>query len=138
MKKIAVGLTLAVVFCCLTISSAQADPLEASQAKNYMHNSKKAAAIPIWKITQDKATGNPPDSVQWVDACNERFAIYDTNGDNTTEQSTWVDDVVLDKETGLVWERSPSTSATNWFFAIGEAYAKYLGGRMGLRLTTVV
>jgi len=48
---------------------------------------------------------------------------------------------VLDHETGLVWERSPSTATvTDWDLpngAVALCYAKVLGGRMGWRLPTV-
>ncbi|MBF8276690.1 MAG: uncharacterized protein HW390_1763 [Candidatus Brocadiaceae bacterium] len=44
---------------------------------------------------------------------------------------------VLDKETGLVWEKSPDTTARNWAGAISYAYMKTVGGRKGWRLPTV-
>lgn len=134
MTKIAVVLTLAVALSCLTISTVQADPLTGGQAVKYMNNSLKAAALPVWKITQDGTV----DSVPWVDHTpNPRFSIYDTNGDNTTDPSTWVDDVVLDKETGLVWERSPDSFTNNWYYLVYLAYNKCLGGRKGWRLPTI-
>lgn len=128
MKKIAVILILAAAFSSLIISPVQADALTAGQAGAYMNNSLKAAALPVWKITQDGTV----DSVPWVDATNKRFAIYDpgTPADDT-------DDVVLDKETGLVWERYPSTMTYDWIDAIGIGYKKFLGGRMGWRLPTI-
>lgn len=85
---------------------------------------------PIWQITQEGTAK----SVNWVDHTPKpRFAIYDagTPGDET-------DDVVLDKETGLVWERAPSSEEMNWIYAIVfYSYNKYLGGRKGWRLPTV-
>ncbi|HHT9114963.1 MAG: DUF1566 domain-containing protein [Planctomycetes bacterium] len=44
---------------------------------------------------------------------------------------------VLDKETGLVWEKSPDTTTRSWFSAISYAYTKTVGGRKGWRLPTV-
>lgn len=38
---------------------------------------------------------------------------------------------VLDKETGLVWERSPDTTQRPWIDAIYYAYGKNVGGRGG-------
>lgn len=44
---------------------------------------------------------------------------------------------VLDKETGLVWEKSPDTTARLWGSAVSYAYSKNVGGRGGWRLPTV-
>ncbi|MBW7897310.1 MAG: DUF1566 domain-containing protein [Candidatus Brocadiaceae bacterium] len=44
---------------------------------------------------------------------------------------------VLDKETGLVWEKSPDTTARTWADAIYYAYNNNVGGRKGWRLPTV-
>ncbi|HLE88305.1 MAG TPA: DUF1566 domain-containing protein [Candidatus Brocadiaceae bacterium] len=44
---------------------------------------------------------------------------------------------VLDKETGLVWEKSPDTTRRNWADAIYYAYDKTVGGRKEWRLLTV-
>ncbi len=44
---------------------------------------------------------------------------------------------VLDKETGLVWERSPDTTQRPWIDAIYYAYGKNVGGRGGWRVPTV-
>lgn len=99
MKKIAVVLTLAVAFCFVLYASvaqaASTDPVNKGYFNKRAKNTHRAVNIPIWQITQD---GNAPFSVNWVDhAPNPRFAIYDpgTPGDET-------DDLVLDKETGLV------------------------------------
>jgi hypothetical protein len=44
---------------------------------------------------------------------------------------------VLDKETGLVWEQSPSTSTFDWVNALAHCYPLELGGRKGWRPPTV-
>ena len=46
-------------------------------------------------------------------------------------------EAVLDKETGLVWEQSPSTALLSWFNALNNCYQKDVGGRKGWRLPTV-
>ncbi len=47
------------------------------------------------------------------------------------------DEAVLDRETGLVWEKSPSTTTMNWYDAIAHCYTMEVGGRKGWRLPTV-
>jgi Protein of unknown function (DUF1566) len=51
---------------------------------------------------------------------------------------------VLDRETGRVWERSPSTSAATWFGALALCYTlevpltpSQMGSRKGWRLPTI-
>jgi len=44
---------------------------------------------------------------------------------------------VLDKETGLVWEKSPSTSTTDWATAFRACNGESLGNRKGWRLPTL-
>jgi hypothetical protein len=44
---------------------------------------------------------------------------------------------VLDRETQLVWEKSPSTSTFNWFDALNQCYPLEVGGRKGWRVPTI-
>ena len=44
---------------------------------------------------------------------------------------------ILDKETGLVWERTPEKIERTWNDAVTYCYQKTVGGRKGWRLPTV-
>jgi hypothetical protein len=44
---------------------------------------------------------------------------------------------VLDRETGLVWERTPDTTKRTWFNAVSYCYSKSVGNRKGWRLPTI-
>jgi hypothetical protein len=44
---------------------------------------------------------------------------------------------VLDRETGLVWEREPSTDTLDWDTAIRACHDRNVGGRLGWRLPSV-
>ena len=44
---------------------------------------------------------------------------------------------VFDRETGRVWEQSPSMSTFNWVLALSHCYQLEVGGRKGWRLPTV-
>ena len=61
-----------------------------------------------------------------------RFAVYDA-GTAADE----LDDVVLDKETGLVWKKIPGTTLKNWYNATYDCINEDAGGRMGWRQPTV-
>lgn len=78
-----------------------------------------ARVSPIWDVTGANWVDNPP---------NKRFAIY----------SHGADEAVLDKETRLVWERSPSPNKqASWNDAIVYACASKIVGRMGWRLPAI-
>jgi hypothetical protein len=44
---------------------------------------------------------------------------------------------VLDKETGLVWEKTPDATLRTWQDSMVHCSSLYLGGRMGWRLPTL-
>lgn len=45
-------------------------------------------------------------------------------------------EAVLDRETGLVWEKSPDATTRNWYQSVTFAYNKVVGGRKGWRVPT--
>ena len=51
--------------------------------------------------------------------------------------ANWNNAAVLDRETGLVWEKVPSTVNTDWLGASVYCVSRNLGGRRGWRLPTV-
>jgi len=116
-KDLAVVLAAAVAICFALVSLLQSAPPEGK--------GKGEETKPIWDITE----------ANWIDhAPNTRFAIYDPNGDSDpADDSTWTDDVVLDKETQLIWERVPVYATRTW---LGSCSNKRLADRMGWRLPT--
>jgi hypothetical protein len=46
----------------------------------------------------------------------------------------WASAAVLDRETGLVWERTPATSTSDWLNALYFCRAQLVGNRRGWRL----
>jgi hypothetical protein len=51
--------------------------------------------------------------------------------------ANWNNEAVLDRETGLVWERSPDSTMRTWFVARFDCINRAVGGRKGWRLPTV-
>jgi hypothetical protein len=52
--------------------------------------------------------------------------------------ANFAQEAVLDRETGLVWERAPSASTfPSWFIASRLCISSEVGGRLGWRLPTV-
>lgn len=77
---------------------------------------------PIWDIT----------GAMWIDhAPNHRFAVW------ASVTNSPADDVVFDKEAGLVWERSPAIAKNTLGGAIVYSTARAAGGRKGWRLPAI-
>ena len=132
-RRILFTLSLTMAFCFALTSLVQAganDLVTEGWAKNNLVNKKKAAKIPIWQITQEGTAK----SIDWVEhAPNKRFAIYDAG---TPEDEA--DDIVLDKETGLVWERTPDTKTSAWkHISQGHCLCLQKANRQGFRLPTI-
>jgi Protein of unknown function (DUF1566) len=75
--------------------------------------------------------GKPPSWDKVISPGQSRFKVLPQFGG----------EAVLDKETGLVWERSPSPDPVPWAGIFGGAvarcYSRSVGGRRGWRLPTV-
>jgi hypothetical protein len=85
---------------------------------------------PVWELFLD-GTATP---IPWIDhPANTRFAIFSAGTPNQ------VDDLVWDKETGLVWPRNASVGGAtqNWFDASTTARELKFANRIGWRLPTV-
>lgn len=95
-----------------------------------------SATEPIWSIIKD-GTSSP---ITWVHhAPNPRFALYDPNADsNPANPASLSDDLVLDRETGLVWARDANLlGQNNWLDASTRCRELELGNRAGWRLPAV-
>ena len=51
--------------------------------------------------------------------------------------SNWNNEAVLDRETGLVWERSPSDDRADWFTTLAVCNTIKVGNRLGWRLPSL-
>ena len=122
-RRIMIMLTCSLSLCFFLGS------LATSEADDLNH---KRDNIPLWGITYD----GTDESLEWEDhEPNPRFAIYDPE---TPEKKT--DDIVLDKETGLVWARDANyaNGEKAWQHAVLFCRNVALGNRKGWRLPSVV
>lgn len=118
------------------VQTSPGDHVTERWAKTNLVNGLRAAGVPIWPITRDGTNK----SVRWSNhAPNRRFAIYDLGANNNPDNpATLSDDLVLDKETGLVWPRDANIEQKqSWLDAIVFCRGFTLADRMGWRLPTV-
>ena len=82
-----------------------------------------AAAIVSFGVTN---TAGAVDLRDWGRqlAASERFAVL----------ATFDNEAVLDKETQLVWQRTPSAAKGDWYQAFTSCLSQGIGGRRGWRL----
>jgi predicted small lipoprotein YifL len=59
------------------------------------------------------------------------------SGSRFTVLTAFNNQAVRDNETGLVWERSPSSSTVSWYDAVRTCWQRQVGGRMGWHLPTI-
>lgn len=96
----------------------------------------KEKSSPIWNIFKDESS----EPVDWViHKQNPRFATFDPNGDSDpANPNSLSDDLVLDKETGLVWTRDANPIGQyNWLDANTLCREFSLSNRSGWRLPSV-
>ena len=85
-----------------------------------------AMSVPVQAASANGPYYATPSWDQKLDA-NTRFIVL----------LNWNSEAVLDRETGLVWERVPSTFASNWFNSSFNCLNLNAGGRTGWRLPTI-
>ena len=91
---------------------------------------------PNWQIFKNGTAK----SVNWIDhKPNPRFAIFDPNNDSDPANlSSFADDLVCDKETGLIWSRDANLIGQhNWLDSNTLCREFVLGNRCGWRLPSV-
>jgi len=133
-KKIMVFLSLALVFgfvIVLLSQTSETEPVTIQWAKRNLENARRAVDIPVWKITQNGTN----QSVNWVaHGPNKRFAIYDPG----TPVDAY-DDLVLDRETRLIWSRDANRKGEQVYLMDAGSYIRnfILGYRKGWTLPNV-
>ena len=129
MRKALYPLALLVLVSFCLAASAPCDAVTKEWARKNLENKIKGHVHPAWTLFQE---GTAKSVVWQANATNPRFATYDSGTDDTT-----VDDLVLDKETGLVWERRVNTGTRMWAGARNHCYPMTKGGRLAWRLPTL-
>ena len=92
----------------------------------------------IYRVGSRRAASTTPNVCLFI--ANPRFCIYDHNGDSDPfAESTLTDDLVLDKETGLIWTRHANlpNSPKSWEDTLWWVGRLILGNRIGWRAPTI-
>jgi hypothetical protein len=122
-ERFTTGVILAMALCFLFLLPGQAEGGDPVRLGEY---------TPLWNIAQDGTAI----SIKWKDhAPNPRFAIHDPATPNNPS-----DDLVLDKETGLIWSRDANLpkGMQTWQDAMNYCRNQVqLGNRKGWRLPTI-
>jgi hypothetical protein len=103
------------------------------------------SSISAWVIAGDlEPTGDPAPTMHSLEEIYSQNAEMEKSlswsnkiTDSSRFQLVMDEEAVLDRETGLVWERSPDTTASNWSPAMSYCYRKEVANRFGWRLPTV-
>ena len=67
-----------------------------------------------------------------------QFTSWDKKIPGSTRFKLVLDgEAVLDRMTGLVWDKSPDTTTRDWFSARAHCYQREVGDRLGWRLPTI-
>jgi hypothetical protein len=135
MEKVKFLIVVIVTFFSLSLATAlPSSAVTKDWALKNLVNRIRGYTLPVWQIFKDGSQRG----VKWkTHQDNPRFAVFDPDGDSTTDNATWSDDLVLDRETGLVWERKPNY-ASNWIDALDHCYGDMTkGGRKGWRLAKI-
>lgn len=96
-------------------------------------------AGPLEPPTGAVSNGTPSSTIRPLDEVNGAWSrTLPCESSETCERFALVlnDTGILDKETGLLWERAPDTDVRNWKVALNHCYFRELGGRRGWRLPT--
>lgn len=109
------------------IKMTQSAEIIISWMKRNIKNKRRLVNIPVWRITQEGSAK----AVNWEDYPeNRRFSIYNHGATGNTS-----DDMVLDKETGLVWTRDANKIGLhNWLDSNTLCREFKFGNRAGWRL----
>jgi hypothetical protein len=106
-------------------------PMDSAEIKKWIEDCcMRAFNTPIWKITQD----GMDKWVKWTKHVpNPRFGVYGSGTPGVVS-----DDLVLDKETGLIWTRNANPiGERNWLDSNTLCREFTLGNRLGWRLPAV-
>jgi hypothetical protein len=79
--------------------------------------------ITLVPVPAPASAGSPPSWDKVIKKGSSRFKVL----------KQFSNEAVLDKETGLVWERSPDATERSWNGSLRYCFGKQVGGRMGWR-----